>query len=176
MKINPTSFSGLFEIELSKNGDSRGWFMRTYDFRIFESHIPGFKNTWMQMNHSYSENKYTWRGLHFQRQPFQETKLVRCIKGSVIDYVLDLREESSTYMKIYSVELSSVNNKMLYIPKGFAHGFLTLEDNTEMMYLHDEYYNPNFEEGVRFNDEKINLDLPFTPNFISLKDQNHKNL
>ncbi len=176
MKIISTRFKGLFEIEIEKLGDSRGWFMRTYDFKCFEKFIPDFKNNWVQMNHSFSELKHTWRGLHFQLKPYQESKLVRCIRGSVVDYVVDIREESSTYLQVYSVELSSVNNKMLYIPKGFAHGFLTLEDNTEMIYMHDEYYNPDYETGIRFNDEKLNLVLPFIPSVISNKDQNHKNL
>jgi dTDP-4-dehydrorhamnose 3,5-epimerase len=123
------------------------------------------------MNHSFSEKKGTWRGFHFQVHPFQETKLIRCVQGRIFDYVLDLRKESSTFLKIFNIELSKENQKMLFIPKGFAHGFLTLEDNSELIYLHDEYYKSEFEKGIRYNDPLICLDV--RPMIISDRDKNH---
>lgn len=176
MIVLETSFKGLYEIELSRKGDNRGWFMRTFDLEIFQNNIFGFNSTWKQMNHSFNLSKYTWRGFHYQEAPFQETKLVRCIRGSVLDCVLDLRKNSETYLKTFQLELSHKNGKMLYIPKGFAHGFLTLEDNVELTYLHDEYYRPDFEKGIRYNDPKINFSLPYQPLIISERDKKHLNI
>jgi dTDP-4-dehydrorhamnose 3,5-epimerase len=148
--------------------------MRTYCEELFKKNIPNFDSKWVQMNHSFNAEKATWRGLHFQKPPFQETKLVRCIAGSIIDYVLDLRNDSPTFLKSYQIELSATNKKMLYIPKGFAHGFLTLENNTEILYLHDENYTPTHEDGIRHNDSFINLDFPIAILHISERDQNHR--
>jgi dTDP-4-dehydrorhamnose 3,5-epimerase len=176
MKFIDTGFEGLYEIHLEKKGDDRGWFMRTFDQNLFKVNIPSFSGKWMQMNHSFSSEKYTWRGFHFQKEPYQETKLVRCIRGSVLDCVLDLRETSGTFLKVFQIELSLENNKMLFIPKGFAHGFLSLEDNSELIYLHDEFYQPEFEDGVRFDDIKIKFQLPVYPKVISDRDKKHKAL
>jgi dTDP-4-dehydrorhamnose 3,5-epimerase len=176
MIVLETPFKGLYEIELSRMGDNRGWFMRTFDLEIFQKNIDGFDCTWKQMNHSFNLSKYTWRGFHYQESPYQETKLVRCIRGSVLDCVIDLRINSETYLKTFQLELSYKNGKMLYIPKGFAHGFLTLEDNVELTYLHDEYYRPDFEKGIRYNDPKIDFSLPFQPLIISERDKKHLNI
>lgn len=176
MKFIDTGFEGLYEIHLEKKGDERGWFMRTFDQNLFKENIPSFSGNWMQMNHSFSAEKYTWRGFHFQKEPYQEIKVVRCIRGAVLDCVLDLRETSDTFLKVFQVELSVENNKMLFIPKGFAHGFLTLEDNSELIYLHDEFYQPEFEDGIRFDDIKINFQLPVYPKVISDRDKKHKAL
>jgi dTDP-4-dehydrorhamnose 3,5-epimerase len=176
MKIIDTLFDGLFEVHLNKKGDTRGWFMRTFDLEIFQNKIENFDCIWKQMNHSFNLKKHTWRGFHYQESPFQEIKLVRFIRGSVLDCVLDLRKDSQTYLKTFQLELSSENGKMLFIPKGFAHGFLTLEDNVELIYLHNEYYKPEYENGVRFNDPKINFDLPYDPVIISDRDKKHLNI
>lgn len=176
MIVLETSFVGLYEIILEPKGDDRGWFVRTFDEKIFKKYIPSFGSTWKQMNHSFSSSKYTWRGFHYQESPFQESKLVRCIRGSVLDCVIDLRKNSKTYLKTFQLELSSENGKMLFIPKGFAHGFFTLEDNVEITYLHDQFYKPDFEKGIRFNDPKIDFVLPFPPRVISERDKNHLNL
>lgn len=174
MNILKTSFKGLYIIQLEKIGDERGWFMRTFDINIMKQLIQDCSGEWVQMNHSYSAHKHTWRGFHYQREPFQETKIVRCISGSALDCVLDLRSNSETYLKVFTIELTKENNKMLYIPKGFAHGFLTLTDHVELTYIHDEFYNPEYETGVRFDDKVINLDLPYKPLIISERDKNHK--
>lgn len=176
MKFIKTNFEGLYEIHLEKKGDDRGWFMRMFDNNLFKDNIPNFTGSWMQMNHSFSSDKYTWRGFHFQKEPYQETKVVRCIRGAVLDCVLDLRETSDTFLRVFQIQLSSNNNIMLYIPKGFAHGFLTLKDNSELIYLHDEFYQPEFEDGVCFDDVKIKFQLPVFPKVISDRDKKHKKL
>ena len=171
MQFEKTDFEGLFVITPKLYGDNRGWFTRTFSFDIFKEKISNFDSTWVQMNHSYSEKKGTWRGFHYQDKPFQETKLVRFISGEVIDFVIDLRKESNTFLKTFKIELSKENQKMLYIPKGFAHGFFTIEDDSELIYLHDEYYNSEFEQGIRFNDPLISIDIK--PLIISERDKNH---
>jgi dTDP-4-dehydrorhamnose 3,5-epimerase len=150
--------------------------MRTFDLDIFKKNIPSFDCNLVQINQSYNKSKYTWRGFHYQMHPFSETKIVRCISGSVLDCILDLRESSKTYLQTLQIELSSINSKMLYIPKGCAHGYLTLEENCELFYFHDEYYNPAFESGVKFDDKKISFTLPFTPKIISDRDCNYSDL
>lgn len=176
MKFISTEFAGLYEIQPLKKGDERGWFMRTFDIHSFSESIPNFQSRWVQMNHSFNAQIHTWRGFHFQKEPYQETKLIRCTAGKILDCVLDLRSDSSTYLKVYQVELSAENNKMLLIPKGCAHGFLTLAENSELVYLHDEFYSPDYESGVRHNDMKINFSLPVKPAIISERDLNHIDL
>lgn len=176
MNFLKTEFDDLYLIEPEILGDDRGWFMRTFSEDIFAKNILGFNSRWVQMNHSFSKQKGTFRGMHYQNSPFMETKLVRCISGSIIDYVIDIRKESKTFLKTYNVELNSRNKKMLLIPKGFAHGFFTLEDNTELVYLHDQFYNPSYESGIRYSDPEINLILPYTPVIVSERDLNHPNI
>jgi dTDP-4-dehydrorhamnose 3,5-epimerase len=174
MKFIKTDLEGLLIIEPNPFEDKRGWFMRTFSEDIFQSQIHDFSSKWLQMNHSFTKKKHTWRGFHFQLPPFQETKLVRCVRGEVVDIVIDIRKGSQTFLKTYKIELSAVNKKMLYIPKGFAHGFLTLKNNTELIYLHDQYYNSDSECGIRINDPLIKLDLEFSPKHISTRDLNHE--
>ena len=176
MNFIQTPINDLFEIHPNRIGDDRGWFMRTFDLKLFHANIKDFNSNWVQMNHSFSAQLHTWRGFHFQLPPFQETKLVRCINGSILDCVLDLRADSGSYLNIFTIELNPKNGIMLYIPKGCAHGFLTLEENSEVVYLHDQFYNPEFESGVKFNDSKINFTLPFEPSLVSNRDKNHPNL
>lgn len=174
MKFIPTEFEGLFLIQLDKKGDERGWFMRTYSKDLFNSNIPNYSSNWVQMNHSYNRESATWRGLHFQFPPYQETKLVRCISGKVLDFVVDLRKDSKTLLKTFCTELSPQNSLMLFIPKGFAHGFLTLEKDSELLYLHDEYYNPDYESGLRYDDPLIKINIDFNIHNISERDKSHK--
>jgi|JI10StandDraft_1071094.scaffolds.fasta_scaffold205038_2 dTDP-4-dehydrorhamnose 3,5-epimerase len=173
MDFLETKFEGLYLIQFQPKGDERGWFMRTFSEDLFKKNIAIFDSRWVQMNHSFNAEKGTWRGLHFQKPPFQETKAVRCISGAVIDYVVDIRENSPTFLKSYSVELSSENKKMLYIPKGFAHGFLTMENNTELVYLHDEFYSPEYEDGLRYNDPVLDIKIENDISNISPRDMNH---
>jgi dTDP-4-dehydrorhamnose 3,5-epimerase len=170
MKFNHTSFDGLYEIHPLPLEDERGFFMRTFDIKLFSSSIPSFQGNFVQVNHSSNKFKHTWRGLHLQRFPFEESKFIRCVKGKIIDVVVDVRKDSATYLKSFQIELSEENKIMLYIPKGFAHGFLTLEDNCEVIYMVDEFYNPNSETGIRYDDKSLDLKLPFKPKIISKRD------
>jgi dTDP-4-dehydrorhamnose 3,5-epimerase len=172
MKFEETNFSGLYLVKPNVLGDSRGWFMRTYSTDLFTENIHNISTNWVQMNHSFSKEKGTWRGFHFQNSPYQEAKLIRCIRGKVLDCALDLRSGSKTFLEIFETELSSENKNMVYIPKGFAHGFLTLEENSELIYHHDEYYHPEFESGINFKDPLIKFDI--CPQFISDRDKLHE--
>ncbi|MCU0327369.1 MAG: dTDP-4-dehydrorhamnose 3,5-epimerase family protein [Chitinophagales bacterium] len=176
MEIQNTAFEGLFIIKPIPLGDERGWFMRTYDIELFKKNIPSFSGEWKQMNHSFNAKKNTFRGLHFQRPPFMESKCIRCISGAVIDFALDLRKDSDTFLQVFEIELSAKNRKMIYIPKGFAHGFLTLEDNSELVYLHDEFYHSDYDSGVFYGDEMIINPINITPEIISEKDKNYSRL
>jgi dTDP-4-dehydrorhamnose 3,5-epimerase len=143
--------------------------MRTFDHSIFES--KGLKRDWIQENHSRSEEKGIIRGLHFQLPPFTETKMVRCIRGAVLDVFVDLREDSATFGQWDSIELSEDNKKAIYIPRGFAHGFCTLSEISEVVYKVDNYYSKESECGLLWNDEQLNIDWPFDKPILSNKDQ-----
>ena len=162
---------GSFLVSLNPHGDSRGWFARTYCKNEF-SQIGHFKE-WVQINHSFTNIKGTVRGMHFQKPPFSEIKLLRCVAGSVYDVIIDLRKDSPTFLKWCGTELSAENKKMLYIPEGFAHGFQTLEDNTELIYHHSEFYNQEAEAGILFNDKMVNISWPLPVTEISERDRNH---
>lgn len=174
MNIEQTNFEGLYVIEPKVIEDKRGWFMRTYDENIFYNSLPNFKSNWVQMNHSFNKEKFTWRGFHFQVPPHQETKVIRCVSGAIKDYVIDIRKNSSTFLQVYSIDLTATNKKMLFIPKGFAHGFMTLKENSEVLYLHDEFYKPNYEGGIRYNDERLNFKIKNEIAHISERDLRHK--
>ena len=174
MNFLETMFDDLLIIEPKYIQDERGWFMRTFSEDLFKENIPNFSSKWLQMNHSFSKEKNTWRGFHFQLPPYQESKLVRCVNGAIMDYVIDLRKNSKTFLKNFKVELSAENKKMIYIPKGFAHGFITLVSNTELIYTHDQFYNPAFESGIRFDDPLIQINLDEEPKHLSQRDLNHK--
>lgn len=172
MEFIKTDFEGIYIIKPKFFGDNRGWFIRTFSNDLFKENIPNFQSNWVQMNHSFSLEKGTWRGFHFQNNPCSEAKLIRCVNGRVLDFALDLRKDSKTFLKIFSVELSAENKDMIYIPKGIAHGFLTLENNSELIYLHDEYYKPEAESGVRYDDPAISFLI--NPIIISDRDKSHK--
>lgn len=174
MIFNETPLKGAYVIELEKRGDERGFFARFFCKNEFEEH--NLDNTIVQINNSLSKDKGTLRGLHYQNAPYAETKIVRCINGSLFDVIVDVRDSSSTFGKWFGVELSAKNRKSLFVPKGFAHGFLTLEENTEAFYLVSAFYAPDYEKGVRWNDPAIGIEWPFDPIVISKKDKNHTNL
>lgn len=174
MKFIETDFKDLFIVEIKPLEDERGWFSRVYDVNLFRENIPNFTNEWKQFNHSFNFKKGTFRGLHFQYPPFQETKLVRCISGKVIDFAVDLRNGSETFLKVFQIELSEENKKMVYLPKGFAHGFFTLEDSSQLLYFSDEFYKPDYDSGVYFQDQAIKDLIDIKPLVISNKDLNHK--
>ncbi len=171
MKFEETRLQGAFVIDLEKRGDERGFFARVFCEREFADH--GLVTRFIQVNNSLSADKGTLRGMHYQLAPKAEVKVVRCIRGSLFDVIVDLREDSPTFKQHFGVELSAENRRMLYVPKGFAHGFLTLEDDTEAFYLVDEFYAPEMERGARWNDSEFGIDWPLEPTVVSDKDQGH---
>ena len=168
MEIKKSKLKGTFEITLNPHADSRGFFMRTFDEAIFKE--MGIEKKWVQENHSRSEQKNIIRGLHFQLPPFSETKLVRCINGAVLDVFVDLRKDSPTFGMWDSIELSAENKKMMFIPRGFAHGFCTLTKISEVLYKVDNYYNPSYESGILWNDKLIEIKWPDNNPILSEKD------
>lgn len=171
MKFIPLPLKGAYLIDIEKLEDERGFFARAF---CAEDYIEqGLEGSFIQLNNSYSVKKGTLRGLHYQLAPMQETKIVRCIKGSFFDVILDLREESETFGKSFGEVLSAENRRMMYVPKGFAHGFYTLEDESEVVYMVSHYYSPEFERGVRWNDPAFAIQWPGEPLVISDRDRRH---
>ena len=169
MEIKPLRLAGTYEITLSPHHDDRGYFMRVYDKSWFEQ--LSLTTDWLQENQSRSNRKHLIRGLHFQRPPDAETKLVRAVVGAVFDVFVDLRRSSSTYGQWDSIELTADNQKAVYIPRGFAHGFCTLTDDTVVGYKVDSNYNPNAEGGLRWDDATLNIQWPTKSPYLSEKDQ-----
>ena len=168
MKVKKTKLNNVLILEPDVFGDERGWFTESYNLKKFTEF--GIDINFIQDNHSMSIKKGTLRGLHFQNNPKAQNKLIRCIKGRVLDVAVDLRKKSSTFKKWVAVGLSESNKKVLFIPKGFAHGFLTLTDNTEFQYKVDEYYSPNEDRSIRFDDPEIGIDWGVSNPIMSEKD------
>lgn len=174
MIFTETSIKDMFVIDLEKKYDERGYFARTFCINEFEEH--GIKFSPIQSNMSFSKLKGTLRGLHYQIQT-EEAKLVRCTRGVIFDVVIDLRTDSESYLKSSCNEVSNSSNQLIYIPPGCAHGFLTLEDDTEVNYLVTALFTPAKERGIRYNDPLFNIDWPTEINVVSEKDKsflNHK--
>jgi dTDP-4-dehydrorhamnose 3,5-epimerase len=170
MNFIKTELQGVIVIEPTVFGDHRGWFAEFYSEVKFKQ--AGLNLVFVQDNHSFSANRGTLRGLHYQLNPKAQTKLVRCTKGSIFDVAVDIRKGSSTYGKWYGLELNEENKKQLLIPKGFAHGFLTLTDNVEVQYKVDEFYSPENDRGIIWNDPQIGINWPIdTTPILSEKDQ-----
>lgn len=155
MKIIETPFEGVKVLEPQLHSDSRGFFMESFNQKRIEE--AGILFNAKQENHSLSVEKGTLRGLHFQKPPFEQAKLIRVIQGEILDVIVDLRKNSLTYKHHFKIVLSSENKKQLFIPKGFAHGFVTLNDNVEVIYKTDEYYAPAHEGGIIWNDKDLNI-------------------
>lgn len=178
MIISKTKFKGVYIFELKPHFDERGFFMRTYDENIFRKTIKTRENrktelyNWVQENHSKSIQKGVIRGLHFQFPPCNEAKLIRCVRGVIQDVHVDLRQGSKTFGKWSSVILSEDNFRSVLIPRGFAHGFCTLTKNSEIFYKHDNYYNPEFESGIIWNDKDIGIEWESKNPIISKRDKN----
>ena len=151
-------------------GDNRGWFMESWSKRDMEK--AGLFFEFLQDNHSFSAQKGTLRGLHFQKNPYAQAKLVRCARGAIVDVAVDIRRGSPCFGKWTAVELSSENKKQLLIPRGFAHGFLTLTDDVEILYKADQYYSPEADRSVAWNDPAIGIQWGIAAPILSLKDQN----
>ena len=171
MKFEPTGLSGSYVITIFPVQDERGWFARTFCKNEFKQ--IGHHDEWVQMNHSFTIEAGTIRGMHFQKSPYTEIKLIRCIAGNVFDVIIDLRKGSQTFLKWFATELSAENKKMIYIPAGFAHGFQTLTDNCQLIYQHTAFYTPRFEEGIVYNDQLIHVDWPRPLSTISKRDSTH---
>jgi dTDP-4-dehydrorhamnose 3,5-epimerase len=170
MNKTETELKGVYILEPKVFGDERGWFMESYSKRRFEE--MGISIDFVQDNHSMSCQKGILRGLHFQQNPFAQLKLVRCIKGSILDVAVDIRKGSPTYCKWVGVELSAQNKKMLLIPKGFAHGFVALTDDVEVQYKTDAYYDAQSDRSIRFDDADIGVEWGITQPILSQKDAN----
>lgn len=162
---------GAYEIKLEKKSDSRGYFSRMFCQRELVDH--SLRAGFVQSNRSYNRYTSTFRGMHYQLAEASEDKLVTCISGTVYDLLLDLRTDSETFGCHVSVTLNANEGNLVYVPKGFAHGFLTREDHTEVVYFVTNYYTPEREKGIRWNDPYFQLELPEVPQIISEKDQNH---
>ncbi|MCF3191595.1 dTDP-4-dehydrorhamnose 3,5-epimerase [Pseudomonas bubulae] len=176
MKISRTSIADVLVIEPRVYSDDRGWFMESFNDERFRTELTSLglscPGTFVQDNHS-SSKKGVLRGLHFQMAPHAQGKLVRVVKGAAFDVAVDIRKDSPTYKKWVAVELSSDNKKMLWIPKGFAHGFLALEEGTEFLYKTTDYYDPSSEQSIRWDDQAFAIDWPVDNDLIvSLKDSN----
>jgi dTDP-4-dehydrorhamnose 3,5-epimerase len=155
MKLIKTNFKDLYIIQPKVHGDQRGWFVESYNQQTINSF--GLDIQFIQDNHSYSQAKGTLRGLHFQTGHMSQTKLVRCTRGEIMDVVVDLRKESHSYLKYFAIALSAENFTQLLIPKGFAHGFLSLKDDSEIQYKVDAYYSKAHDSGVFYNDPQFNI-------------------
>ena len=169
MKFTETRLPGAFIIDLERREDSRGFFARSFCQDEFAAH--GLKTTIAQANVAFSRYRGTLRGMHFQFPPKAETKLVRATRGAVLDIIVDLRPESPTYLDHVSVELSADNGRALYVPERFGHGYQTLEDDTETSYQAGEFYAPETEGGLRYDDPRLNLSWPLPATSMSDKDQ-----
>jgi dTDP-4-dehydrorhamnose 3,5-epimerase len=171
MIFHETLLSGAYIIDPERMEDERGFFARTWCRREFEAH--GLNPRLVQCNISFNKKKGTLRGMHHQDPPYQETKIVLCTKGAIYDVIIDLRQKSSTFKQHLGVLLTAENRKMLYIPEGCSHGFLTLEDNTEVFYQMSEFYAPECARGIRWNDPGIGIQWPADVIIISERDRNY---
>jgi dTDP-4-dehydrorhamnose 3,5-epimerase len=168
MKLIRLPLSGAYLIELDLVPDERGFFARTWCAEEFRK--LGLNPNLAQCSISYNERRGTLRGMHFQAEPHGETKLIRCSSGAIYDVVVDLRPTSPTYCKWSAAELTSENHKMLYVPEGFAHGFQTLVDNTEVLYQISVSFQPEYARGVRWNDPMFGIEWPIPNPIISARD------
>lgn len=171
MIFTETKLKGAYLIEPERLEDERGFFARTFCVQEFEAN--GLNPRVVQCSISYNKKKGTLRGMHYQAAPHAEVKVVRCTRGSIYDVVIDLRPQSATFKQWLAVELTADNRRMLYIPEGFAHGFQTLEDGTEVFYQMSEFYHPESARGIRWNDQTFQVWWPIVEAIISERDHTH---
>ena len=170
MKFDETPLKGAYLISLEKLEDERGFFARTFCNLEFSEN--GLISQFVQVNNSFTKSKGTVRGMHYQLKPSAEVKLVRCINGALYDVIIDLRPDSATFGKWFGSELSVENRQMMYVPKGFAHGFVTLQDSTETFYFASDFYSAELERGIRYDDPCFQIDWPIKVSESSEKDKN----
>lgn len=168
MKFHQISLPGAYLIEPEPRADDRGFFMRAFCEQEFAD--TGLVAHYPQINISGNRRRGTLRGFHYQLPPRSEVKVLRCIRGAVYDMMIDLRPQSPTYLKSFGAELTAENRTMLYTPAGFAHGYLALSDDAEVLYMASDTYSAADERGLRWNDPALDLSLPFEPEIISPKD------
>lgn len=173
MIFTETRLKGAFVIDLERREDERGFFARSWCIEEFEKH--GLNTKLVQCNISFNIKKGTLRGMHYQTEPFPEAKLARCTMGAIYDVIIDLRPDSSTFKQWVSVELSAENHRALYIPEGFAHGFQTLEDNTEVFYQMSEFFHPECARGIRWDDPAFGVEWPVENIIMSNSDSEYLN-
>jgi len=171
LKFIETALAGAYIIEPEKKQDERGFFARVWCEREFREHR--LNHRFVQCNVSFNKKRGTLRGMHYQVDPFAEAKLVRCTRQAIHDVIIDLRPDSPTFRQHISVVLSADNHRMLFIPEGFAHGFQTLEDNTEVFYQMSEFYSPEHARGVRWNDPAFGITWPFPEPIMLERDRNY---
>jgi dTDP-4-dehydrorhamnose 3,5-epimerase len=171
MLFHETRLPGVFEIDIEPHADDRGFFARSWCRKEFEEH--GLNSQLVQCNISFNTRRGTLRGMHYQAPPYAEAKIVRCTRGAIYDVVVDLRPSSPACRKWIAVTLTAVNRRMLYIPEGCAHGFLTLEGETEIFYQMSEYFDPGSARGVRWNDLAFGVRWPETVEVISERDRTY---
>ena len=169
MKFTETKLCGAFVVELEPVADERGFFARTWCEREFEEH--GLRTRFVQCSVSFNLKRGTLRGMHYQRDPYGEVKLVRCTRGALYDVIIDLRSDSPTRTQHVAVVLTPENGKMMYVPQGFAHGFQTLEDNTEVFYQISELYRPEHAAGVAWDDPAFGIEWPVAERIMSERDR-----
>ncbi len=168
MKFTATTLPGAYLIEPERHHDERGFFARAWCAQEFEAH--GLFNRIAQVNVSHNASKGTLRGMHYQVAPHEEAKLLRCTRGAIFDAIVDLRADSATYLKSLGVTLNEADGLMLYVPEGFAHGFQTLEDNTEVLYFMSNFFEPDAARGARWNDPAFGIEWPLPVTAISDRD------
>ena len=172
MKFIPAALEGAYIIDIDKLEDERGFFARSWC--ADELRAQGLVSDLAQCSVSFNKKRGTLRGMHYQSEPYQETKIVRCTAGSIYDVIIDMRPESATFKQWLSVELSAVNRRMIYVPVGFAHGFQSLMDNTEVFYMVSEFYQPEFSRSVRWNDPQFGIEWPHVEHrAISSRDRDY---
>jgi dTDP-4-dehydrorhamnose 3,5-epimerase len=171
MNFTATPLAAAFLVEPVVHADERGAFYRYFCKDEFGR--IGHSGEWVQLNHSFTAQRGTVRGMHFQRPPFREIKLVRCIAGKVFDVIVDIRRGSSTFLHHFGAELSAENRKMMYIPEGFAHGFQALTPGCELIYHHSAYYTAGSEGGIRFDDPRVGIRWPLEIGIVSERDRQH---
>lgn len=169
MQFHRTTLDGAFVIDLDLKGDERGFFARQFCAREFSE--AGLNPVVAQINITSSAKAGTLRGMHYQIEPKAETKMVRCLRGEIFDCIIDLRPSSATFGRWFGETLSAENRRMMYVPKGFAHGLMTLTDDVEILYLMGSDYAPSHERGIRFDDPRFTIDWPREPAEISGKDR-----
>jgi dTDP-4-dehydrorhamnose 3,5-epimerase len=171
MIFTETKLKGSYQIDLELQRDERGFFARAYCQNEFAK--MGLNPNLVQCNISYNKARGTLRGMHYQNAPYPEAKVVRCTQGSIYDVIIDLRRDSHTFSQWFGVELTSENRKALYVPEGFAHGFITLKDDTEVLYQMSDFFHAECAAGVRWNDPAFMIAWPCTVSVISERDQNY---